>query len=575
MLCCERMRFYITAGSRKNPIVPWAIRACGDFLEKTYMKNSPIYFTRSLTFSRWSRVPVLLLLFALPALAQTKAPRTVAVQTVFEQRTELQLQAARQNPLQLRHFLLGMPKGADLHNHLSGAVYAESWIRAAVEDHLCVDLAKLAFAKPQPLSSMSSSGAEQAACGDGRVPAADAYKDQHLFDALVDAFSMRGFVPSPGVTGHDHFFDTFSKFGGTDHRHLGEWIDEVATRAAAQNEQYLELMHTPDFSHTAAIAKEISWRDNFSQMREDLLAHGLRDDVALAKTSLDQAEALRLKREHCGQPDAASACHVQVRYLCQVLRGFPKEQVFAQTLLCFETAAADPRFVGINLVMPEDGNTAMNDYALHMRIVGFLHALYPKTHVSLHAGELAPGFVPYEGLCCHIRLAVEQAQAERIGHGVDIMYENSPHALLKEMAANHVMVEISLTSNDVILGVSGKDHPFLLYRMFGVPVALSTDDEGVSRIDLTHEYVRAVQTYDLHYADLKRMVRTSLEHSFLRGASLWSAPDAFTRAVSACSQDSPGADKFSSRCADFLGSNEKASQQWELERRFRAFEAGS
>jgi len=79
------------------------------------------------------------------------------------------------------------------------------------------------------------------------------------------------------------------------------------------------------------------------------------------------------------------------------------------------------------------------------------------------------------------------------------------------------MVEISLTSNDVILGVSGKDHPFPLYRLFGVPVALSSDDEGVSRTDITHEYVRAVQTYDLRYADLKRMVRTSLEHSFLRG----------------------------------------------------------
>jgi adenosine deaminase len=242
--------------------------------------------------------------------------------------------------------------------------------------------------------------------------------------------------------------------------------------------------------------------------------------------------------------------------------------------MCFETASADPRFVGINLVMPEDGYTAMTDYALHMRIVSFLHAFYPKIHLSLHAGEIAPGFVPYEGLCCHVRLAVEKAQAERIGHGVDIMYENNPHALLKEMAANHVMVEISLTSNDVILGVSGKDHPFLLYRMFGVPVALSSDDEGVSRIDLTHEYVRAVQSYDLHYADLKRMVRTSMEHSFLPGASLWSAPDAFTRVVSACSQDSLGAEKFSSRCADFLGSNEKAGQQWELERRFRAFEAG-
>ena len=141
------------------------------------------------------------------------------------------------------------------------------------------------------------------------------------------------------------------------------------------------------------------------------------------------------------------------------------------------------------------------------------------------------------------------------------------------MAANHVMVEISLTSNDVILGVSGKDHPFLLYRMFGVPLALSSDDEGVSRIDLTHEYVRAVQTYDLHYADLKRMVRTSMEHSFLPGASFWNSPDTFTRAVSACSQDSLGAEQPSPGCAAFLKSSERAQQQWELEQRFRTFEA--
>src|SRR5437879_3897566 len=538
------------------------------FLEKTCMKNLKINLSRSRSFSRSSRVLVLLLLLASPSLAQTKAPHSSAVPASSEQRTELGLHAARQPLLLLRPDLLGVQQGSACRAESDGAVYAESWIRAAAEDHLCVDIAKLAFAKPQ---GSSSSGTEQP-CGDRKVPAADAYKDQHLFDALVDAFSMRGFVPSPGATAHDHFFDAFSKFGGTDHRHLGEWIDEIATRAAAQNEQYLELMHTPDFSHTAAIAREIGWHDDFKQLRDELLAHGLRDDVALAKTGLDQAEALRLKRERCVQPDAASACHGEVRYLCQVLRGFPKEQVFAQTLLCFETASADTRFVGINYVMPEDGFTAMNDYALHMRIVAFLHALYPKTHVSLHAGETAPGFVPYERLCCHIRLAVEQAQAERIGNGVDIMYEDNPHALLKEMAANHVMVEISLTSNDVILGVSGKDHPFLLYRMFGVPVALSSDDEGVSRIDLTHEYVRAVQTYDLHYADLKRMVRTSLEHSFLPGASLWSAPDVFTPVVSACSQDSLGAEKPSSGCAAFLKSSERAQQQRELDQRFRAFE---
>jgi adenosine deaminase len=56
------------------------------------------------------------------------------------------------------------------------------------------------------------------------------------------------------------------------------------------------------------------------------------------------------------------------------------------------------------------------------------------------------------------------------------MYEDRPYDLLKEMAAKGVLVETNLTSNADILGVSGQDHPFPLYRKFGVPVALSTDD---------------------------------------------------------------------------------------------------
>jgi adenosine deaminase len=215
----------------------------------------------------------------------------------------------------------------------------------------------------------------------------------------------------------------------------------------------------------------------------------------------------------------------------------------------------------------------MSDYALQMKIVGFLHGLYPKVHISLHAGELAPGLVPPEGLCCHIRLAVEEAHAERIGHGVDVMHEDRPYDLLKEMAAKHVMVEINLSSNDGILGVTGKDHPFPIYRRFHVPVALSTDDEGVSRINMTHEYVRAAETYALSYADLKQMVRTGLEHDFLPGASLWREPDAFTRSAAVCAREAAGAAKPSGACAAFLTSSEKAQQQWELERRFRDFEA--
>jgi adenosine deaminase len=527
--------------------------------------------SRTFLVHRFS-VLALLLLATISAVAQKPASVSPSSALTAENRTARAFDLARADPLNLYAFLFRMPKGADLHNHLTGAVYAESWIRFAAEDNLCVDLATHSFFQSR---AMTDSLPPQPICGDGNLPAAHANQDQHLYDALIDAFSMRSFVPSTGVSGHDHFFDAFAKFHGISHVHTGEFLDEVATRAAAQNEQYMELMLTPPFDHTAAIAKDLGWHadESFSNFRDQLLAKGLRDDIAVVRANLDEAESTRRQAERCGEPNQATACAVQLRFIYQVLRGFPPEQVFAQTLLGFEAASADPRVVGINLVMPEDGSVSMSDYALQMRMVGFLHGVYPKVHITLHAGELAPGLVTYEGLSFHVREAVEVAHAERIGHGVDVMYEERPYELLKEMAAKHVMVEINLSSNDLILGISGKNHPFPIYRKFGVPVALSTDDEGVSRIDLTHEYVRTVESYALTYADLKQIVRTGLEHNFLPGPSLWREQDVFTRPVAACSAEFLGAEKPSAACAAFLKSSEKAQQQWELERRFRAFES--
>jgi adenosine deaminase len=481
-----------------------------------------------------------------------------------EVRAAQAMEAAKKNPLELRAFLVAMPKGGDLHNHLGGAIYAETWIREAAEDRMCVDRATMVI-----LPALV--GAPDAAhCGTGKVAASEAFTDQHLYDAMVDAFSMRGFVASTGVSGHDHFFDSFEKIRAISDSHLGDWLDEVAVRAARQNEQYLELMHTPSFAHAFGVAKEVGWMDEFGKLREQLLAHGLRDDVAVVRGDLDRADALREEHEHCRQADRAAACGVEIRYLYQVLRGFPKEDVYAQLVLAFENAASDPRVVGINMVMAEDGAISMRDYDLQMRMVGFLHRAYPGVHISLHAGELAPVQVPYEGLCCHIREAVEVAGAERIGHGVSVMYEDRSNELLREMAARHVMVEINLTSNDLILGVKGGDHPFPIYRKAGVPVALSTDDEGVSRIDITHEFVRAVETYGLSYADLKQLVRNSIECSFLPGNSLWRERGVFTRMVSECA--GIGGAAPSDRCQTFLLANEKARQEWELEQRLRVFE---
>jgi adenosine deaminase len=477
--------------------------------------------------------------------------------------------AAKAGPPALRAFLVDFPKGADLHIHLSGAVYAESFIRAAGQDGLCVDPTALSFAKPP--------------CAPPLVPATQlsgniTSANQDLYDRLINSFSMRSFVPTQGYSGHDQFFSTFDRFGGLGKAHIGEWVDEVASRAAAQNQQYVELMETPPYSHAAQIAHENVLNPDFAQYRQSLFALGLRDEVFLDREDVRAAEALRRDIEHCGTPQATPACRVAVRYIYQVLRAGPPERVFAQTLLGFETIQAamdahEPTYVGINFVQPEDGFVSMRDYSLQMRMLDYLHSVYPKVHISLHAGELAFGMVPPEGLRFHIRQAVELGHAERIGHGVDVMYEDNAAALLKEMAQKHVMVEINLSSNEGILGVKGADHPFPLYRAAHVPVALSTDDEGVSRIDITHEYVRAALDYHLTYQDLKQLARTGMEHNFLPGASLWATPDAFTTTVASCKSVPFGTDPLSADCKTFLDSSEKAKAQWELERRFRVFEA--
>lgn len=525
------------------------------------------------------------LLFCLsPAAAFAQAP------TPQEVRTSRAFDAAKAaGPLALRAYLASMPKGADLHMHLTGAVYAESFIAQAAADHLCVNSATLSFTKNV---GTTRSLPPQPVCGEGTVPAASAFKDQKLYDALINSFSMRSFVPTPGTSGHDQFFATFARFGGLDKSHVPQWLDEVATRSAAQNGQYLEIMQTPAFGAAAKLGYQLGWpevpsdpigqhRDaapaELADLRTKLLAAPeFHANISDAAKELDDAITAFRKLDHCDEAAATPACSVQIRFLAQVLRAFPPQQVFAQTLLYFEAASISSNIVGINFVQPEDNFMSMSEYHRQMLMLDYLHSVYPKVHISLHAGELAPVLVPPVGLSFHIREAVDLGHAERIGHGVDVMYEQDSNALLKELADRHIMVEINLTSNDGILGITGKNHPLSNYLAAHVPVALSTDDEGVSRGNITQEYTRAALDFNLTYRNLKDMARTGLEHSFLAGPSLWLKQDAFTRTVPDCATDSIGPNSFkdtpNAKCTAFLKSSDKAAQQWELEHRFKNFE---
>ncbi len=467
------------------------------------------------------------------------------------------LEAIRDDPARLHAFLHAMPKGGDLHNHLSGAVRTESLIRFAIADGLCIGTVSLVASSPP--------------CGPGQRPAADTAVDRKLFTRVLDAWSMEDFEPGP-ETGHDHFFATFGRFGAATRRR-GDMIAEVAERAAAENDFYLELLLSRQSTAVRALAHQVGFDPELAAMRDRLLANGAMARIVAAAradtdTDLDRVRVVL----RCGTPSAGAACSLPVRFDSQVIRTDAPEAVFAQLVLGFELAEADARYVAVNLVAPEDDPASLRDYRLHMRMVGYLQSVYRRAHVTLHAGELTAGLVSPPDLRFHVRDAVLVAHSERIGHGVDVAREADSDGLLTAMAAGHVLVEIALTSNRQILGVFGDRHPLALYRRHHVPVTLVTDDEGVERIDgLTSQYEQAVREQGLHYQDLKVMARAAIDHGFLEGASLWRAPDDF-RPAAPCARDTLGGPEPGAACRALLRASARASAEWRQEAAFIRFE---
>src|SRR5881396_2586244 len=113
-----------------------------------------------------------------PASAEAAAARTLA--------------SVRRDPLRLRAFLLAMPKGGDLHNHLSGAIYAESYIQWASDNGLCINTTTMALLPPPKTGCDPKSG---------QPMASTELANSMLYGQMIDAWSMRNWQLS-GQSGH-------------------------------------------------------------------------------------------------------------------------------------------------------------------------------------------------------------------------------------------------------------------------------------------------------------------------------------------------------------------------------------
>ena len=474
-----------------------------------------------------------------------------------EQATAAYFRLLQSDPNGLLMFLQSMPKGGDLHNHRSGSAYAENMIAAGAKTDLCLD--------PETNTVIPEKN-----CA-AKVTLKNLPQSDDLYNKTINAWSLRDFQPSAGESAHDHFFAVFLKYGALSDMIRSQNLTELTNRAGMQHEIYVETMITAQRDKAIALGSQLKWTDNFQAMQSQLKALGVDHIVQQIKTELTENETYMHQTLGCGTTHAQPGCGVTVRYQYIPLRVVEPSQVFAQLMVGFEVASQDPRVVAINLVGPEDNYISLRDYHLQMQMIQYFHQLYPKVHIDLHAGELTMGFVTPDNLTNHIRDAIETGHAERIGHGVDIGYEHNPIQLLQEMATKHIAVEICLTSNAQILSISGHDGQIQTYLQYKVPVVLATDDEGVLRTDLTHEFQRAVLTYHFDYPTIKTMVRNSLTYNFMPGESLWADPDQFIP-VTACSRDHLSADKLSPDCMKLIQSSPKAALQWALEKQWAGFE---
>jgi adenosine deaminase len=417
---------------------------------------------------------------------------------------------------ELTLFFSQMPKGGDLHHHYSGAVYAETYIDFLDKQGFCVN--KHTYRVETDKAAIEAERAKAPAARNC-LSTAEVYADDATYRELLQRWSSKDFAnhgalqPPPDR----QFFQTFGYFGPVSNANFHDGLVEIKKRAIGENVGYVETMFKMSPFVVDKEFDQQAWKNADKDAALDA-------QMRAWMNALDADQGFNAKiADFVAKIDDAAAGidddDFTMRYQTYVLRLLNPSQVFSSMLAGFKAARNDGKsggkIVGVNIVGQESNMVSMRDYTLHMKMFRFLKSVYPDVRIALHAGELALGDVPPEGLEFHIDQALNIAGAGRIGHGIDLAHEANAPAIMKAMREKDIPVEINLTSNAFINGVKGEDHPVTLYRKYGVPYVISTDDAGVTRHNLANEYVLFASRYKPSYAELKKASYNSIRYSFL------------------------------------------------------------
>lgn len=429
------------------------------------------------------------------------------------------------NHAALRQFFTAMPKGGDVHNHLTGSAYAETYFELAAKKGMYVDMATGKLYKKQP------EGIET-------IQLSKEMDDLHNHRmTFIDKWSIRNFQPYKYPLGPDeYFFGTFGLLSAltSDINDLAYLMHELKVRAVRENVQYLEIIGT-----SPSVPEDFFLGDKHEEYNEKLKEYTKTDDYNKIFNLLREIRGIYEKSSEVDTyvndylssiyslEKKSNEFHIHLgcdvkdvvcRYQGYASRGGEPVKVFAQLYIVQKACEKDKGklLTGCNLVAAENGEKSMLYFKLQMTMFAVLNEKSDSTfNIALHAGELTLGLVRPEHLTYHIGQSIRSANPRRIGHGVDIPFESDYEWILEVMKKNPIPVEINLTSNEFILGVKGSEHPIMLYHYAGVPIIISTDDPGILRTSLTEQYVLATLRYGFSYRELKLFVYNSIKYAFL------------------------------------------------------------
>jgi adenosine deaminase CECR1 len=392
---------------------------------------------------------------------------------------------ATATPDQLYRFLYAMPKGGDLHNHLTGAVRSE-WFRDAalaegargyvyytrVRIGNCVPYGHDEFGRDKALLLFKTIQASKFetldACGKGE------YKRLQDLDEREMAGWLNSMRLDEAYEGRNEFFDAI-------------W------------DRIQGMLENP------YLICDILLRNMQAFGKEGLVyletQQGVEGGVKADGSPYSEQEVVAIFQQCLASPEA-KATGVTVRFQNALLRFTPNAEQRLRELYAITDRHRD-LFVGVNMVGRED-----NDKGYPLRFLPVLRELrhkYPDINLSIHAGEVdEPNY--------HVRDTLLLG-AQRIGHGVNLITDPDTMRLMRY---GPYMVEINLISNLLLEYVSDySQHPFGEYLRTGIPVALSTDDRGMWDSNLSDEFYVAVKEFNLSWEEIVQLGRNSLKYSFV------------------------------------------------------------